>query len=293
MRASWWLVSLVGLSCATPPPPRISFEDAAREGRTAKPAASVSLGTSLERFAVGSNVRRSAVAPGARMPNEHAQAWDAVLDDTEAFLSARRTAEWVRTAMQARMRLEAELQADAHTFGDVPGPLAERVTTTLRRLSVLIARAAPKERLVDPRRFLWPVDPVVVSSPYGERTHPIVGGSRFHAGIDLEAPISQPVLAAEAGVVVFAGWNGAHGNQIEVRHDPHWTTRYSHLDGALVKEGMVVRRGQAIGLVGETGLATGPHLHFELRRDGDALDPETFLRIPGAPTPLVSMGALP
>ena len=61
--------------------------------------------------------------------------------------------------------------------------------------------------------------------------------------------------------------------------------------GALVKEGVVVKRGQAIGLVGETGLATGPHLHFELRRDGDALDPEAFLRIPRAPSPLVSSGA--
>jgi hypothetical protein len=291
MRASWWLVSVFGLSCATAPAPRISFEEAAREGRSTKPAPSLSLSVSLERFAVGSTVRRKAMPPGGRMPNEQAQAWTAVLDDAEGFLEAKRTSEWVKTAMQARMRLEAELQADAQTFGDVPGPLAERVTQTLRRLSGLIARAAPKERLVDPRRFLWPVDPVVVSSPYGERTHPIAGGARFHAGIDLEAPISQPVFAAEAGVVVFASWNGAHGNQIEVRHDAHWTTRYSHLDGALVKEGVVVKRGQAIGLVGETGLATGPHLHFELRRDGDALDPEAFLRIPRAPSPLVSRGA--
>lgn len=270
----------------------MTLDEAVREGH-AEPAASNQLLSVLERFVAGAQVRRERVKPGSAMPAAQVEGWTEVLEVADAFLKTRTSAAWLRTAMQARLRLEGELAADARVFGDVPGPLAERVTGTLRQLSSRIARAAPRERVVDPRRFLWPVDPVIVSSPYGDRNHPIKGGQQFHAGIDLQAPTSQPVMAAESGVVVFSGFNGAHGNQVEVRHNAHWTTRYSHLDAALVAEGAVVKRGQTLGLVGETGLTTGPHLHFELRRDGDALDPEVFLRMPGAPTPLVSYGVAP
>jgi murein DD-endopeptidase MepM/ murein hydrolase activator NlpD len=214
------------------------------------------------------------------MTPTHAQAWSELLDVTDGFLSRRSSSAWGAEAVRLRVRLEGEWQADAQRFGDVPGVLAERVTRTLRALSLRIATLSPAERTVDPRRFRWPLDPVVVSSPYGSRVHPIAGSSQFHAGIDLEAPIKTPVFATESGVVTFAEWNGGHGQQIELKHDARWATRYSHLDVVLVKSGAVVKRGQRIGLVGETGLTTGPHLHFELRRDGDPLDPEAFLAMP-------------
>ncbi|HEY0881740.1 MAG TPA: M23 family metallopeptidase, partial [Archangium sp.] len=178
------------------------------------------------------------------------------------------------------LQLEAELQVDARQFGDIPAEVAGRTPQVLAALSQRIAARTPKVRHVDPRGFRWPVSPLVVSSPYGTRVHPIAGELRFHAGIDLEAPLETPVFAAEAGTVVFSDWNGGHGNQIELQHDAHWTTRYSHLEALLVKPGASVKKGQVIGLAGATGLATGPHVHFELRRDGDALDPESFLRTP-------------
>lgn len=265
-------------ACATTPAPKISFEEAEREGHPTTPA--VPLAEALERFAAGSQVRREAARAGSAMSEAHADAWANLLDATDGFLRRRPSREWASEAMRVRVRLEGEWQADAQRFGDVPAPLANRVTNTLRALSLRLARLAPAERAVDPHRFRWPLDPVVVSSPYGSRVHPIAGSPQFHAGIDLEAPIKTPVLATESGVVTFAEWNGGHGQQIELKHDARWTTRYSHLDVVLVKPGAVVKRGQRIGLVGETGLTTGPHLHFELRRDGDPLDPEVFLAMP-------------
>ncbi len=80
--------------------------------------------------------------------------------------------------------------------------------------------------------------------------------------------------------MVFAGWNGGHGKQVELQHDEHWSTRYSHLSTLMVEPGHTVKRGEVIGLAGATGLATGPHLHFEVWRDGETLDPELALPPP-------------
>jgi murein DD-endopeptidase MepM/ murein hydrolase activator NlpD len=107
--------------------------------------------------------------------------------------------------------------------------------------------------------------------------HPLHGDYRFHAGVDLEAADTQPVEAAADGVVVWAGWNGAHGKQIELQHDAHLATRYSHLTSMFVEPGERVKRGTVIGLAGHTGAVTGPHLHFELRKDGVAVDPEVLM----------------
>ena len=81
-------------------------------------------------------------------------------------------------------------------------------------------------------------------------------------------------------MVIFSGWNGAHGKQVELQHDAHVSTRYSHLQTILVEAGQTVRQGDIIGLLGETGMVTGPHLHFELRLDGEAVDPEARLPRP-------------
>ncbi|MFT3706319.1 MAG: M23 family metallopeptidase [Archangium sp.] len=258
------------------PAPKISFEDATREGSTV----AVPLADAFERFAAGAQVRRQAAKLGSPMTTAQAQAWTELLEATDGFLVRRASAAWTSEAMRVRVRIEGEWQADAQRFGDMPAPIAERITRTLRALSLRIAKSSPAERVVDPHRFRWPLSEITVSSPYGSRVHPIAGSPQFHAGIDLEAPISTPVFATESGVVTFAEWNGGHGQQVELKHDARWSTRYSHLDVVLVKSGAVVKRGQRIGLVGETGLTTGPHLHFELRRDGDPLDPEAFLAMP-------------
>ncbi|MDT0633292.1 M23 family metallopeptidase [Rubrivirga litoralis] len=125
-----------------------------------------------------------------------------------------------------------------------------------------------------------PVDPPTagpVSSGFGLRRHPVWGGSRHHAGIDLAARLGAPVRATASGVVGAAGAAGGYGLRVEVYHAPSGlTTRYAHLSrfAPTLRVGARVRRGQVLGFVGATGVVTGPHLHYEvLRRDGQALDP--------------------
>jgi murein DD-endopeptidase MepM/ murein hydrolase activator NlpD len=122
-----------------------------------------------------------------------------------------------------------------------------------------------------------PLDFLRVTSSYGLRRHPILGFTRMHQGVDFAAREGAPVLAAEAGVVSQAGPEGGYGNLIRIRHARGWATGYAHLSGYApgVAPGAHVERGQVIGFVGHTGLATGPHLHFEVSLDGVKLDPMT------------------
>lgn len=285
----WCASLLVVVGCAaTPPAPKTPFAEAMRRTTRAEVATTPAYAPALDAFLASAQQARAGSRPGAPMPEAHARAWRTWLDATDAFLAERRVTRTPFDAPRLRLQLETELQTDAQAFGHIPAEVAERVPPLLARLSRRIATQAPRARAVDPRRFRWPVAPLLVTSPYGARIHPIAGEPRFHAGVDLEAPLEHPVRAAEAGVVVFSGWNGAHGQQVELQHDAHWTTRYSHLDALVVKPGARVQRGELLGLAGETGLATGPHLHFELRRDGDALDPEAFLGAPEGGPLLVS-----
>ena len=281
------LASVLLVGCATAPPPRMSFDEATGHPDQA-PAENPGFDASLARFLDAARKVRMAAPVGAPMPDSQARAWSRLLDDAERFATQKADAHWATDAVRARLQLEAEFQSDARTFGDIPPAVAERVPRTLRALSKRITALTTRARQVDPTRFRWPVSPLVVSSPYGSRVHPIAGQPSFHAGIDLEAPLEQPVRAAEVGTVVFSAWNGGYGKVIELQHDAHWATRYGHLDVLLVRPGTVVKKGQVIGLSGNTGMSTGPHVHFELRRDGDALDPEYFLELPATGPPLIS-----
>lgn len=265
----------------------MSFDEATGPP-TRPPHETPGLEASLARFLDSARRVRMAAPVGAPMPGSQARAWSTLLDDAERFTAQKADEHWTTDAVRARSQLEAEFQTDARTFGDIPLAVAERVPRALHALSRRITALTTRARQVDPRHFRWPVSPLVVSSPYGSRIHPIAGELRFHAGIDLESPMEQPVRAAEVGTVVFSAWNGGYGKEIELQHDAHWATRYSHLDVLLVRPGTVVKRGQVIGLSGNTGLSTGPHVHFELRRDGDALDPEVFLELPATGPPLIS-----
>ncbi|MBI4798799.1 MAG: peptidoglycan DD-metalloendopeptidase family protein [Desulfarculus sp.] len=125
--------------------------------------------------------------------------------------------------------------------------------------------------------FQMPVQGVV-SSAFGEREHPITGEERAHNGLDLAAPAGTPVAAAKAGVVSFAGASGDYGNLVIVDHPGGGSTYYAHLQSMRVKAGQALEQGQELGQVGSTGLATGPHLHFEVRDGlGRAVDPQPLL----------------
>lgn len=117
--------------------------------------------------------------------------------------------------------------------------------------------------------------PGPISSRFGMRRHPILGYRRMHSGLDFRAAHGTPIYAATDGRVTFAGRNGGHGNFVRLAHAGNLGTGYSHMSRIAVSNGQQVRRGQVIGYVGSTGLSTGPHLHYEMYRNGRPIDPAT------------------
>ena len=131
----------------------------------------------------------------------------------------------------------------------------------------------------------YPVDYVRITSSFSwRRYHPILGRYRAHLGTDFGAAPGTPVRATADGTVTFAGRDGGYGNLIKIRHALGYETRYAHLRGFAsgIRAGVKVVQGQIIGYVGSTGLATGPHLHYELRRNGEALN-ASRVQLPGKP----------
>lgn len=116
-----------------------------------------------------------------------------------------------------------------------------------------------------------------ITSSFGWRLHPILGYERFHTGIDFGADYGTTIYAADNGTILFAGWYGGYGNAVIIDHGNGITTLYGHSSELLVSEGQAVKRGEAIATVGSTGLSTGPHLHFEVRQNGEPIDPMGFL----------------
>ncbi len=116
-----------------------------------------------------------------------------------------------------------------------------------------------------------------ITSSFGWRTHPVLGYQRFHAGIDVGADYGTTIYAADQGTVIFAGWYGGYGNAVIIDHGGGITTLYGHTSELYVVEGQTVQRGQPIAAVGSTGLSTGPHLHFEVRENGEPVDPIAYL----------------
>jgi murein DD-endopeptidase MepM/ murein hydrolase activator NlpD len=145
-------------------------------------------------------------------------------------------------------------------------------------------------------KFLWDRDPAWVhlrslsrttgfirpiaarfSDAYGQRMHPIIQKEVFHGGLDLAAGMGTPVMAAQDGTVIFEGLRGHYGNAIVLEHGAGLTSWYGHLSQILVKKGQIVKRGDVIGKVGKTGRATGPHLHFEIRKENQPQNPLLYI----------------
>lgn len=124
--------------------------------------------------------------------------------------------------------------------------------------------------------FIWPVRGQI-SSSFGPRIHPIYGIPSFHTGIDIAVPEGTPVRAAAAGRVTFAGWESGFGLLVVIDHENGYETYYGHLSKLLVSPGQMVSAGDTIALSGNTGLSTGPHLHFEVRQLGTPVDPRPLL----------------
>jgi murein DD-endopeptidase MepM/ murein hydrolase activator NlpD len=117
----------------------------------------------------------------------------------------------------------------------------------------------------------------LLNSGFGSRKDPFTGEGTFHPGVDISTRRHEPVLATAEGVVIKSGWSGDYGKEVEIAHSTGYTTIYGHLDEILVKDGQRVRRGEKVGLVGSTGRSTGPHLHYEVRKDDRALNPLEYI----------------
>ena len=122
-----------------------------------------------------------------------------------------------------------------------------------------------------------PLDGSYLTSDYGMRKHPILGGRRRHKGVDLAAPKGTPIFATADGIVGRAQWFSSYGLYVEIAHGANLETRYAHMSRLAVAPGERVRKGDIIGYVGSTGRSTGPHLHYEVRIDGIAVNPIPYM----------------
>ncbi|MFN5854690.1 MAG: murein hydrolase activator EnvC family protein [Pseudanabaenaceae cyanobacterium] len=186
---------------------------------------------------------------------------------------------------------KANYEAQAVAQGDIVKRLKQdrraleiaedRLAEDSRRLSQLIvakSRAYPGGVLpqLGTGKFIYPaIGPI--TSEFGWRTHPILGYERFHAGMDIGADHGELIYAADAGTVIFSDWYGGYGNSVIIDHGNGLTTLYAHASEVYVQEGQGVTKGQPIAAIGSTGFSTGPHLHFEVRKDGEPIDPAQFL----------------
>lgn len=125
--------------------------------------------------------------------------------------------------------------------------------------------------------WLWPVANKRITSSYGWRTHPISNTRQFHSGMDIRARY-ESVKASKYGKVTFAGWMGGYGYCVVIAHPNGWKTLYGHLSKIKVHTGQYVKQGQVIARSGNTGYSSGPHLHFEIRKDGVTKNPRSFLK---------------
>jgi murein DD-endopeptidase MepM/ murein hydrolase activator NlpD len=163
----------------------------------------------------------------------------------------------------------------------------ERLSGQIEEKSLILNTMEETVRARLLRRMLLPTTLPVrggarLGSPFGERIDPFGRGRAMHEGLDFVAPFGTPILAAADGVVVFAAPHPEFGNLVEVNHGGELITRYAHMSALAVSAGTSVRRGQEVGKLGSTGRSTGPHLHFEVRQNGMAIDPAGFLSNPVA-----------
>lgn len=168
---------------------------------------------------------------------------------------------------------------------DTGGPLveisddadAETFRSTVELVGAEIDRFGMIRRMASQLPLSRPLPQAMVTSGFGARLDPFLGRPAMHPGIDYAALEGSPAYATAAGTVIVAGYNGGYGNMVEIDHGNGITTRYGHLSEIDVHVGQVVGKDTVVGKTGSTGRSTGPHLHYEVRVDGAAIDPATFI----------------
>ena len=211
-------------------------------------------------------------------------------DQTKALAAIDRAAERSASrdaAIVAETGLDPAKLALPHGEGGVGGPYipaeldpnASALDPALMRVTRDVATAERLKALMSfvPLRMPLSGDPSV-TSPFGYRADPFLGRLALHPGVDLAEAYGAEIHAAAAGRVVHAGPAGGYGNMVEIDHGNGLATRYAHMSETLVEEGQEVDKGAVLGRLGSTGRSTGPHLHYEVRVDGEPVDPERYLR---------------
>ncbi len=144
-------------------------------------------------------------------------------------------------------------------------------------LRYLMNGVVEKQNFLAATPSIHPLKEGWVTSNFGNRTSPFTGLEEFHTGLDVGAAEGTPILAPGNGTVTFAGVKGLYGKMIIISHGHGMATRYAHLSRILKKNGDKVKRGEVVGLVGQTGRSTGPHLHYEVRLNGTAVNPQNYI----------------
>jgi murein DD-endopeptidase MepM/ murein hydrolase activator NlpD len=157
------------------------------------------------------------------------------------------------------------------------GPSKRALDPRFLRLGVSLERMEALERGLAGIPQHSPASMEFISSGFGYRADPFTGGAAFHAGLDFKGPIGAPIFAAAAGTISFVGTQQGYGNTVEIDHGNGLMTRYAHMSRFRATPGQRVEAGQVIGLIGNTGRSTGPHLHFEVRINDRAVNPRPFL----------------
>ncbi|HWC13810.1 MAG TPA: peptidoglycan DD-metalloendopeptidase family protein [Actinomycetota bacterium] len=191
-------------------------------------------------------------------------------EETSAVLAER------RQLVAAKRSLLADVRGKEARYREVANQL-EREAAEKRAIIAAAGSTASGALPTGGGQLLWPAAGPMTSG-YGYRTHPIFGDTRLHTGIDIAAGYGAPVVAADAGAVIYVGVMSGYGNVIVLDHGDGLSTTYNHLSSFLVGSGQSVARGSHIGGVGCTGYCTGPHLHFEVRVNGDPVDPMSYLQ---------------
>lgn len=205
-----------------------------------------------EKVRVSANLQSHTESGIFGLGGSHLEDLDMHIDFSESYSGLMR---------EMRERIDTLEQVAEEHMGDVSALL-----TALEEKRTFLA-SAPSIRPTEGR----------VSSKFGSRISPITGRREFHSGLDIANHSGASVIATADGVVCFVGVRGGYGRVVEIDHGHGVMTRYGHLSKALVTRGRQVKRGDVIGKIGSTGRSTGPHLHYEVRRDGVAVNPVKYI----------------
>ena len=177
-------------------------------------------------------------------------------------------------ALNNLVSYKTELKQDAEAMNELEDELlkeADQMTNIIKNMKLAATYVGGT--------MTWPVPgKYSISSPFGNRVHPISKKLTFHTGIDIECARKTPVVSANEGTIVYANWFAGYGKAVIIDHGGGLTTLYAHLDVINVSVGDKVSKGGNIALSGNTGYSTGPHLHFEVRKNGDYVDPLTYVK---------------